>query len=83
MPPITNSAGSAAAKYSGVFITIDPFHRVAIQLKILMPVGTAIRNELSMKNTSTTVAVGVVNMWCAHTSRPRNAMATVAAAIAL
>ena len=36
-----------------------------------------------MKNTSTTVAVGVVNMWCAHTSRPRNAMATVAAAIAL
>ena len=47
-----------------------------------MPVGTAIRNELSMKNASTTLAVGVVNMWCAHTSRPRKAIATVAAAIA-
>ncbi len=62
---------------------IGPFHSVAIQLKILMPVGTAMRNELSMKNASTTVAVGVVNMWCAHTSMPRNAIATVDAAIAL
>ena len=36
-----------------------------------------------MKKTSTAVAVGVVNMWCAHTSTPRNAIAAVAAAIAL
>ena len=36
-----------------------------------------------MKKISTTVAVGVVNMWWAHTSRPRKAMATVAAAMAL
>ena len=63
--------------------TIEPRQSVAIQLKILMPVGTAIRNELSMKNASTTVAVGVVNMWCAHTSSPRKAIATVEAAIAL
>ena len=60
-----------------------PRQRVAIQLKILMPVGTAIVNDDSMKKASTTVAVGVVNMWCAHTSIPRNAIATVAAAIAL
>ena len=63
--------------------TIRPRHSVAIQLKILMPVGTAIVNELSMKNASTTVEVGVVNMWCAHTSMPRKAIATVDAAIAL
>ena len=56
---------------------------MAIQLKILIPVGTAIVNDASMKKASTTVAVGVVNMWCAHTSRPRKAIATVAAAIAL
>ncbi len=62
---------------------IVPRHRVASQLKILMPVGTAIANELSMKKASTTVAVGVVNMWCAHTSMPRNAIAAVEAAIAL
>ena len=59
-----------------------PFHSVAIQLKILMPVGTAIVNDDSMKNASTTVAVGVANMWWAQTSRPRNAIATVDAAIA-
>ena len=41
------------------------------------------RNELIMKKIRTTVGLGVENMWCAHTSRPRNAMTTVAAAIAL
>ena len=56
---------------------------MASQLKILMPVGTAIVNEDSMKKASTTVGVGVANMWCAHTSMPRNAIATVDAAIAL
>ena len=68
---------------SGVVNSIVPRHSVAIQLKIFTPVGTAIRNELSMKKTSTTVGLGVENMWCAHTSRPRKAMTTVAAAIAL
>jgi hypothetical protein len=63
--------------------TTLPRHSVAIQLKILIPVGTAIVNEASMKKASTTVGVGVVNMWCAQTSRPRKAIATVAAAIAL
>ena len=60
-----------------------PFHRVASQLKILIPVGTAMANEESMKKARTTVAVGVVNMWCAHTSSPRKPMAAVDAAIAL
>ena len=63
--------------------TIEPRHSVASQLKILMPVGTAITIELIMKKASTTVAVGVANMWCAHTSIDRNAIATVDAAIAL
>ena len=46
-----------------------PRHSVAIQLKILIPVGTAIVNDASMKKASTTVAVGVVNMWCAQTTQ--------------
>ena len=62
---------------------IWPRQSVAIQLKILIPVGTAIVNEDSMKKASTTVAVGVANMWCAHTSALRNAIATVETAIAL
>ena len=60
-----------------------PRHSVATQLKIFTPVGTAIRKLESMKNASTTVLIGVANMWCAHTSMPRKAMPAVAAAIAL
>ena len=60
-----------------------PRHSVATQLKIFTPVGTAIRKLESMKNASTTVDIGVANMWCAHTSMPRNAMPAVDAAIAL
>ena len=40
---------------AAVLKTICPRHSVAIQLKILMPVGTAITNEVSMKKASTTV----------------------------
>ena len=36
-----------------------------------------------MKNASTTVDIGVANMWWAHTSIARKAMPMVAAAIAL
>ena len=83
MPPIMKIAMKPTAKYSEVVITIDPRHRVAIQLKILTPVGTPIRNELSMKKPSTTIGTGEANMWCAHTSVARNAITAVEAAIAL
>ena len=43
----------------------------------------AIRNELSITNTRIASGIGVVNMWCAHVRKPRNAIATVEAAIAL
>jgi hypothetical protein len=42
--------------------TIEPRHIVAIELKISTPVGTPIRNELSMKNPSTTIGTGEANM---------------------
>ena len=71
------------AKYSDVVITSEPRHSVAIQLKILTPVGIPIRNELSMKNPSTTIGTGEANMWCAQTSVARNAITAVEAAIAL
>ena len=56
---------------------------MAIQLKIFTPVGTAIRNELIITKISTTSGVGVVNMWWAQVRKPRKAIATVEAAIAL
>src|SRR2546423_11645391 len=83
IPPITNIDRKPAAKNSGVLKTIVPRHRVASQLKILMPVGIAIANDESMKNASTTFAVGVANMWCAQTSMPRNEIATAEATTAL
>lgn len=41
-PPIVNSAIKPSANSIGVVIRIDPPNSVAIQLKILIPVGTAI-----------------------------------------
>ena len=70
-------------KSSAVLYSIVPRQSVAIQLKIFTPVGTAMRNDPIMKKIRTNVGLGVANMWCAHTSSPRNAMTTVAAAIAL
>src|SRR5439155_997187 len=81
--PSRKLAMNAQQNSIGVRNSIVPRHSVAIQLKILTPVGTAMRNELIMKKTSTTVGEGVANMWCAHTSRPRKAMTTLAAATAL
>ncbi len=83
MPPIVKIPMKPTANHSDVVMTIDPRHRVAIQLKILTPVGTPIRNELSMKNPSTTIGTGEANMWCAQTSVARNAITAVEAAIAL
>ena len=48
-----------------------------------MPVGIATANDVIMKKPSTPVGSGATNMWCAHTITPRNAIAPVAAAIAL
>ncbi len=47
-----------------------------IQLKNLMPVGTAIRNVMNEKNGSSTAPVA--NMWCAHTPMDSAAIASVA-----
>src|SRR3954462_12089586 len=83
MPPIVNVATPPTQNSSAVVHSTVPRHSVAIQLKIFTPVGTAIMKLESMKNASTTVDIGVENMWCAHTSIPRKVMPAVEAAIAL
>ena len=52
------------------------FHIVPIQLKNLMPVGTAIRYVMKLKNGRRTAPVA--NMWCAHTAIDSAAMLNVA-----
>jgi hypothetical protein len=41
-PPIVNKTKNPPTQYIGVFNLILPPHNVAIQLKIFIPVGTAI-----------------------------------------
>jgi hypothetical protein len=75
-PPIRNIVRNPTANSSGVENWSCPRHMVAIQLNILTPVGTAIRNVIRLKNGRNTAPV--VNMWCAHTENPRAPMPTVA-----
>src|SRR5438552_1861060 len=60
----------------GVSKVSRPRHIVAIQLKILIPVGTAIANDAKLKNGSEMAPV--VNMWCAHTDIESAAISSVA-----
>src|SRR5947209_5677123 len=53
-----------------------PRHIVPIQLNILTPVGTAMRNVMNEKNGA--LMAPVANMWWAQTAVDREAMARVA-----
>src|SRR3972149_5516590 len=74
-PPTTNIEMKPTAKYSGVFRLMDPPHNVPSQLKILMPVGTAIRIVDTPKAAFAIAPRPVVYMWCAHTPQLMKAMA--------
>ena len=60
-----------------------PRHSVASQLKIFIPVGTAISIDTIMNQTLSGVDIPTVNMWCAQTSSEKNPIATVEKATAL
>ena len=75
---MVNCETRPTAKSIGVANLIWPITMVPIQLKIFTPVGTAM---IIVVAANTEFAVGpspVVNMWCAHTPKPRNPMAAVA-----
>ena len=54
----------------GVLNSIDPPHRVPIQLNILTPVGTAISMVVIVKTDNAMGPRPVVNMWWLHTAQP-------------
>ena len=60
-----------------------PRHVVASQLKILMPVGTAMIIDDTMKKPSSEVGMPTVNMWWAQTSIEKKPMKSVERAIAV
>ncbi len=82
-PPIVKSARKPSANSIGVSKMMLPRQVVASQLKILIPVGTAITIDEIMKKLSRPVPSPTVNMWCAHTSIEKNAMPSVENATAL
>ena len=67
----------------GVSKWMFPRQVVASQLKILIPVGTAMIIDEIMKNASSPTGSPTANMWCAHTSIEKNAMPIVENATAL
>src|SRR3954454_11617296 len=75
-PPNRNVTMNPTENSIGVSKVTDPPHIVPIQLKNLIPVGTAMRNVMTEKNGSSTAPV--VNMWCAHTVGDRPAIDSVA-----
>ena len=75
-PPSRNVTRKPTENSIGVSKVNCPFHIVPIQLKNLMPVGTAIRNVMNEKNGSSTAPVAY--MWCAHTATDRAAIDSVA-----
>ena len=75
-PPMRKANRNPMQNSMGVENLIWPRHMVPIQLKNLMPVGTAISRLRNEKKGSSTTPV--VNMWCAHTPVDSAAMAMVA-----
>ena len=75
-PPKRNVTRKPIENSIGVSKVSCPFHIVPIQLKNLMPVGTAMRNVVNEKNGSSTAPVAY--MWCAQTATDRAPIASVA-----
>ena len=80
-PAMRNWNRNAVQKSIGALNWIFPPHIVASQLKILIPVGTAMAIVVKTKKVLAVELIPTVNMWCAHTLMLMNPMATVAATI--
>ncbi len=75
-PPTVNRPTSPAAKWKAVVGRIAPPQSVAIQLKILIPVGIAISIVAIENAASATGPMPVANMWWLHTPKPKNPIST-------
>src|SRR5215813_14180403 len=80
-PAIKNWNRNPIENSIGVLNWILPPHIVAIQLKILIPVGMPTAIVVIAKKLLAYEFMPTVNMWCAQTLRLTNPMQTVAATI--
>jgi len=70
-PPILNNRMNPIDHIVDVVISVVIPCIVAIHLKILMPVGTAIIIVADVKYARVSTSIPTVNMWCAHTTNPK------------
>jgi len=77
-PPMENkNTNPIDHKRVGVTANRDPW-RVAIQLKIFTPVGTAIIIVAAVKYARVSTSIPTVNIWWAQTMKPNNPIAVIA-----
>jgi hypothetical protein len=77
-PPNVNKNIKPLANNIGVVKTISPPNIVAIQLKILIPVGTAMIIVAAVKYALVSTSNPTVYMWCAHTMKPKKPIESIA-----
>jgi hypothetical protein len=77
-PPIENKKTNPIDQSRvGVTASRDPW-RVAIQLKIFTPVGTAIIIVAAVKYARVSTSIPTVNIWWAQTMKPSSPIAVIA-----
>jgi len=77
-PPTVNKNTNPMAHISaGVIVSALPC-KVATQLKIFTPVGTAIIIVAVVKYARVSTSIPTVNIWWAHTIKPRSPIAIIA-----
>jgi len=77
-PPTVNKKIKPSAQSIGVSYLILAPWIVANHLKILIPVGTAIIIVAAVKYARVSTSIPTVNIWCAHTMKPKIPMANIA-----
>ena len=66
-----------AHSIGALYLMLDPWS-VANHLNTLIPVGTAIIMVAAVKYARVSTSIPTVNMWCAHTMKPRTAIPSIA-----
>lgn len=80
-PPTVKRKMNPNAQKRGVSHLIEPPCRVASQLNTFTPVGIAIIIVAEVKYARVSTSIPTVNMWWAHTIKPKRPIAIIAQTI--
>ena len=83
MPPSVNVTRKPSDQRVWVFMTKEPPHSVASQLKIFAPVGMATSMVVIMNAARQKGSIPEVSMWCPQTMKPTMPMPAMANTIDL